>query len=297
MNGEINWIAVQPLIGGMSIGFENGFNSTPKAIITSGIKNDDHYINYMNNKRKLNIPIIYMNSSYDEFLSETDENLYNDIILKYDIDVVQHLAICSGLSMLNTCNSGNKARGNPDNVQNQNMYNLTKLGMKIGAKVVVFENAPTAYTKSGENVIKYLKNIAEQFNYTTHLLKTDTILHGIPQSRKRTFIMFYKNVNPPLFNFEHIKYIELSKYLNLLDKNLNHYSDYVFKKINDIYYEFILDYSQSNTYFDAMKKIGPHKDTWTALQLTQHIGFDKAISYFKKRLAYCNDVEKLKYEK
>ena len=86
---------------------------------------------------------------------------------------------------------GSMARGCADNVQNQNMYALTRLGMRMNAKVVVFENAPAAYTKSGEKTVDRLKEIAEEYNYSTHLIKTDTLLHGIPQSRKRTFLSFY----------------------------------------------------------------------------------------------------------
>lgn len=60
MNSQIKWVVAQPLCGGMALGFEKAFNTPPVAIISAGFKNDSHYIHYMNNIRKLNIPVINM---------------------------------------------------------------------------------------------------------------------------------------------------------------------------------------------------------------------------------------------
>ena len=288
MTGNIKWVVAQPLIGGMPIGFENAFGKLPKAIISAGFSNDLHYIKYMNEIRNLNIPVINMNASYDIFQDEESEILFNKLT-EEGIDVLMHVAVCAGLSQLNSCNSGCKARGDANNDQNQNMYGLTKLGMRMNAKVVAFENAPAAYTKSGEAVVEKLKEIANEFNYTTHLFKTDTLLHGIPQSRKRTFIMFYRDSKPPLFNFERKEYIPLSTYLTYVNESMPHWNEEVDIDSKDKFYEFIIDYSGEKRYYDAMKKIGPHKTTWTALQLTDFIGFDKAIDYFNKKFEKTND--------
>jgi len=280
--GKINWIVAQPLIGGMPIGFENSFGNPPMAIITAGFSNDDHYIKYMNDTRKLNIPIIKMDASYEVFETEKDEILYNKIISD-GVDVLMHVAVCAGLSQLNSCNTGSKARGCADNDQNQNMYGLTKLGMKMGANVVAFENAPAAYTNAGKETIERLEEIATERNYSTHLFRTDTLLHGIPQSRKRTFIMFYKNSNPGLFNYEHKQYTPLSEYLKEVNSSMIHFEESVAIDAKDVFYEFILDYSGKKTYYEAMQEIGPHKNTWTALQLTDYIGFEHGIEWMNKK--------------
>lgn len=175
----IKYVFAQPLIGGMALGFEESFGCPPSAIITAGFDNDNHYIKYMNETRGLDIPVIRMNTDYETFVSESDEVLYNKICEQ--VDVLAHVAICSGLSQMNSSSSGSKARGRADNDQNQNMYALTRLGMRMNAKVVVFENAPAAYTKSGEKTVDKLKEIADEYNYSTHLIRTDTLLHGIPQ--------------------------------------------------------------------------------------------------------------------
>lgn len=284
MSGKINWVVAQPLIGGMPIGFENAFGTPPKAIITAGFGNDNHYIKYMNETRKLGIPVINMDVTYTQFNTEQDEKIFNDIV-KGGVDCLMHVAVCAGLSMLNACNSetSTKKRGDADNDQNQNMYGLTKLGMRMNAKVVAFENAPAAYTKAGADVVDRIKTIASDFGYTTQLFRTDTLLHGIPQSRKRTFIMFYRDGNPGLFNYQHVPYVPLAQYLTLVDDTMPHWDEYVAIDSKDQFYEFILHHSGEPTYYKAMQKIGPGKTTWTALQLTDHVGFEIAIEYFEKK--------------
>lgn len=294
----IRYIFAQPLIGGMGIGFEKAFGVPPIAIITAGFDNDKHYIKYMNETRDLNIPIINMESDYETFKSKDDEILYNKVVK--NIDVLAHVAICSGLSQMNSSNSGSKARGDANNDQNQNMYNLTKLGMRMKAKVVAFENAPQAYTSSGEGTIEKLKEIAESYNYSTHLFKTDTLLHGIPQSRKRTFIMFYSDKNPGLFNYDHTDYTNLKNYLKEVPKDALYSSDFIEEPsvILGGLYKFVLDKTNSKTLLEAIEKLDKKdKETWTVAQLTELIGFDEAIAYFEEKILKEDDEEKNKLQK
>lgn len=281
---QIKWVVAQPLIGGMPIGFENSFKTPPSAIITAGFEQDTHYIKYQNETKNLNIPIINMESDYKTFKSPEDEKLYN--LHCQNVDVLMHVAACAGLSQMNSCNEGSKARGCADNDQNQNMYNLTKLGMRMNAKTVVFENAPTAYTKSGEAVVQKLRDIASEFNYSTHLYTTDTLFHGTPQSRKRTFVMFYKDKLTPRFNYEQKEITNLSDYLKLIPKDSKHSNDYILeeKTALDSLYFFILENTCSKTFLEAINKLDPEKSrtTWTSAQLTEKIGFDVALDYLSK---------------
>lgn len=293
MIGKVKWVVCQPLIGGMAIGFENAFGSLPLAIITCGFNNDEHYIKYINETRNLNIPIIKMDSTYTEFIDTASEVLFNEIIVD-GLDVLMHVAVCSGLSQLNCSRTGSKRMGWADNDQNQNMYNLSKLGMNLGANIVAFENAPAAYTKVGEETIKRLIEISNTYNYTTQLFRTNTLLHGIPQSRKRTFIMFYKNGNPGLFNYEYKKYTILTDYLNEVNKTMMHFNDYVDIETKDVFYDFVLHESGMSTFHDAIIKLGPDKNICTSLTLTNYIGFEIGIKYFKDKLEQTQDV---KYEK
>lgn len=289
MSGKINWVSLQNLIGGLAIGTEKAFGSPPLMIVHQGWANDKHYIKYMNETRKLNIPVVEMNGDYETFKTPQDEATFNSIVQNYKIDVAVMCPICSGLSQLNAINTGSKARGSADNDQNKNMYNLTELGMRMNAKVVVFENAPAAYTKAGEKVIERLEEIAQENKFSMQLVKTDTLLHGTPQSRKRTFLMFYRDGNPGLFNYELKEYIPLAKYLSSVDESMPHYDEEVTIDSKDQFYEFILHQSGEKTYQEAMKKLAPHKTTWTSLQLSQHIGFEKAIVWFNEKAKENNE--------
>lgn len=282
MKDEIKWVVAQPLIGGMSIGFENIFGSVPKAIITSGVPNDLHYIRYMNITRGLDIPVINMDGTYAEFTSSEDERIFNEI-KQSGVDVMMHVAICSGLSMLNTSESGDCKRCSKDNIQNKNMYTLNALGERLGAKVIAYENAPGAYTKSGAEVIEEVKS--RMSNYSTHLLCTNALEHGTPQSRKRTFISFFKDTNPPLMGYESKDLIELSEYLSMISEDAVDNDLFVTgtSEITDVFYEFCLWYSESDTFLEAMCKILPNKTTATALQMISVIGFDSAIEYFTQK--------------
>jgi site-specific DNA-cytosine methylase len=294
MTGKVKWVVAQPLIGGMPIGFENAFGTPPAAIITAGFGNDDHYIKYMNETRKLNIPIINMDSTYSQFNTEADEVLFEKI--KGGVDVLMHVAVCAGLSQLNACSSGSKKRGCADNDQNQNMYGLTELGFKMQAKVVTFENAPAAYTNAGKETMERLEEMASAKEYSMQLFRTDTLLHGIPQSRKRTFIMFYRDTNPGLFNYQKKQYTPLAEYLTEVGEGMPHWDEEVAIDSKDQFYDFIIDYTDEPTYYKAMQKIGPHKNTWTALQLTQEVGFDTAIEWFEKKAKELNETsDKDKY--
>lgn len=298
MVNMINWVSLQNLIGGFALGAEKAFGCPPGLIVHAGWPNDVHYIEYMNKTRNLNIPVVQMNDDYATFATQEDETIFLNYTSKNDIDCAIMTPLCSGLSMLNCQNdqSSSKARGNADSDQNQNMYNLTKLGMRLKSKVIVFENAPTAYTNAGKAVVDHLDKIAINHNYTTQLYKTDTLLHGIPQSRKRTFILFYRDGNPALFQYEKIQYTKLENYLVNLE-DLVHWNEFCYETAKDVFYDFILEYSQEDNYFKAMQKIGPNKSTWTAMQLTQSIGFDKAIEFFNKMLEENDDkIECKKWE-
>lgn len=279
---QIKWVSIQNLIGGFALGAESSFNCPPVAIIHQGWINDEFYIDYMNSSRKLNIPVIRMNADYETFFSPEDENLYNSVIK--DIDVAVCCPICSGLSQMNSSNEGSKARGDANNEQNQNMYNITKLGMRMGAKVVTFENAPAAYTKSGESTINVLRDIATNYNYSCSLYYTDTLYHGIPQSRKRTFVTFFKDSNPAIFNYEKKPTESLECYLGKIPDSTKHYNDYIYEKYDalDDYYKFILHETNSKSFLEAINKIDPSrkKATWTSAQIVIELGIDKAIAYF-----------------
>lgn len=233
MTKKITWVSAQNLIGGMAYGFEQEFGQ-PECIITGFAGNDALYIDYTNKTRNLNVPIVGMDPTYHDFVptgyvcANEVQSTSNDI--PYDADIWAMTPICSGLSMLNTVNDKNstRARGDADNEQCQNMYNLTALAMRYRGKVIVFENAPALYTNSGKGVRDRLHQIAQDNGYTFQVIKTNTALHGIPQHRHRTFAVFYRDSNPGLFEFEDKGTIPFADYLAKTVKPDSTYNDFYY---------------------------------------------------------------------
>lgn len=213
----MKWGMIQPLIGGMGLGAYEAINKNPEFIISGGAPNDEKCINYFNNTKKLNIPVIKMDGTYTEYDNIEDKKLFNDI------DIVVGVPICSGLSMLNSSNRGADAH------QNDNMYQMAEFILNdISPKCYIFENAPGLYTsKDGKKVCDKLLKIAEKYNYSASIMKTDTFLHGIPQHRHRSFFFFWKTKTSPILKYDKKDTPFLTEYLKDVNDTMTHYNDYL----------------------------------------------------------------------
>jgi|GEM_PF-1981475 len=284
---KIKWATLQPLSGGMPIGYQQAIGRPPEFIISNGASNDEHYIRYMNEVHKHDVPIIMMDGTYSEFQTKDDEKLFKK--LNKNIDIVAYVPVCAGLSMLNTQNDKNaeKGRGNADNVQNQNMYESTRMILNhIKPKVACFENAPGAYTAMGAAVANRLHEISLKHDYSMTMEKTNTFLHGIPQHRKRTFIYFWHTENAPYINFEKADTPTLSQFFKQIPPETNE-PNYVFEELTaqSVDYEFIIDqYGQPGEKLkDIFERIYPNYETLSCLQ------FIRWEDAFPKAAAWCED--------
>jgi len=190
---KIKWATIFPLIGGFPIAAEQAFNKHPEFVLsyTLAKNNDQYYLRYLNETKKANIPYYVID----------DENF--DVNKLYNVDVVVGTPICSGLSMLNTSinKKSAKSRGG-DAIQNETIYNSTEFSLKhLKPKVFVGENAPNLFSDAGLKVREKLYEIAKKYNYSVSFYKTDTVFHGIPQKRQRTFYFLWKNKYAPILNF------------------------------------------------------------------------------------------------
>lgn len=272
----MKWIAIQPLIGGMAIGAEQAIGNPPECIISSGNSNESHLINYYKN-RSLDIPYLLSDSSYEEFVSVDDSEKFE--FFKQDVDIVIGVPVCSGLSLCNTSTGTNKARG-ADAVQNDNMYNITKMALsKIKPKVFIFENAPALYTNSGKPVADKLFEIAKENGYSMSLVKTTTLKHGIPQDRQRTFAFFWKSEVAPIVNFHDEPFDNLSKYLGKIPKKSKHYDDYLRSSVMEEPTYVFITHKYPNNYRERM--IETRSKTAWQLILTDNL-MEEFIEYFEK---------------
>jgi C-5 cytosine-specific DNA methylase len=276
---ELSWVSIQNLIGGFALAAEEVFKNPPLAIIHCGFYNDKFYINRIKDK---NIPIIeFKDKTYQEFKTPEDEKKFNELMLKKP-QVAIMTPVCSGNSLMNsfTISDENK-RGNADNCQNQNMYNMLRIAMKLDCEVISFENAPTIYNAYFDVIQKCLE-IAE--GYSCNLIKTNAMKHGLPQLRIRTFLTFFKGENVPLFDFEDLNYEKLPDFLDKVDN----YHTEKFDIENNILYKFLLDYSETDHYLKMLKKLNLKENLrcWSILKELNL--FDKFIKYCENNKDYKN---------
>lgn len=207
----IRWAAFQPLIGGMDLGAEKSFGCKPTCVIDyDGAANSDLYLNYQekvhNTKLKHFVIDGGVYSLATELKKDEDGNptySWSDPELK-DLDVVCGVPICAGLSSANTQNSSSSAFGcGSDATQNNNMLGMLDITLNvIKPKVYIFENAYKLATPLGAGIKEMLVKKANEAGYATNIVKVNTINHGLPQNRTRTFFIAVKGDKAPKLTFE-----------------------------------------------------------------------------------------------
>lgn len=212
------YIAHIPLAGGFVIGTMNIIDNPPLAI-TSYSKfesNDSLLIKYLN-KNGYNIPYYQLDKINDEEKIELSK-LYKEI------DFVTGIPPCNALSQAAQRKAGTRGTAAP----NEWMYKSAKFVLgEIQPKCFAFENAPGLYTNSGEEVRKNLIKIGNEFGYAITFYKTNTIYHGLPQSRPRTFAIFLKGNFAPILNYYNKPYINLTEFLEQIPSSASHYNEYM----------------------------------------------------------------------
>ena len=172
-----------PLVGGSVVGTTNALGRDPEWIAswsdTFGL-NDSYCLKFFSE-----IPFFNL-----------DENAYPK---KY-VDIITSLPPCAGLSMANTT-SGDTAN-NPRGCQapsNMHMVHASEYAMNtIKPKAIMVENAPTLFSKMGEEFAERINGLAQKHDYTMSLVKTSTIKHGVPQERTRSFFFLWRGKKVPV---------------------------------------------------------------------------------------------------
>ena len=108
-----------------------------------------------------------------------------------EIDFINSVCPCAGLSMLNTSSKGPSGRG-ADAQQNQWMLRSAQFVLEtIRPKVLWGENAPGLFLSLGADMVPRLRALGMHNGYSFSMVKTNTQLHGLPQQRMRTFYFFW----------------------------------------------------------------------------------------------------------
>lgn len=186
-----------PLIGGFTIAAMNVFNKPPE-FITSYKPfefNDSLLLRYLEQK----------NHSVPYYQLE-----HNNSILYKKVNIVNSTPPCSGISNAANRKAGSRSTAAP----NEWMYKSANFILEhISPDIYVFENAPGLYTDVGNPIRDNINEIAKRFNYGITYYKTDTLLHGIPQHRPRTYIILVKNKKAPILEYENKQALHIKDYL------------------------------------------------------------------------------------
>lgn len=176
----MNYGSIVPLIGGETIAMQNVFNKKPEFILSyEPFKaNDNHLVEYYKD-----VPYLMV-----------DDNRKPNIP---DVDVINTVCPCAGLSSLSTTASSDAGA---------NDWMRTTANFVLGTlspQVFWGENAPRLASAMGQPVVEDLRQIGRSFGYSFSIYKTKSILHGLGQVRDRAFYFFWKGDKTP--KFEYIK--------------------------------------------------------------------------------------------
>ncbi len=211
--GKVRWAMFQPLIGGCALGAEQSFGTKPTCVIDyEGVANSELYLDYQKNVKNTELKHFVIDGgaySLAKDLKKDEEGnpIYNwtDPELQ-NLDVVCGVPICAGLSSANTQSATSSENGmgrGSDAKQNNNMLGMLDITLNIlKPKVYIFENAYKLATPLGAGIKEKLVKMANDAGYATNIVKVNTMNHGLPQNRTRTFFVAYKGEFAPEMTFE-----------------------------------------------------------------------------------------------
>lgn len=190
----INVLDVFAGAGGFSLGFHlAGFN------VVGAIEQDKWASEtFAYNHKEAKVLVGDISQFSDEFIAETFKECKPDIILGGPP--------CQGFSICN------KNAGDPKDPRNSLFMEMLRIAKIFMPQILVIENVPNlinARTSSKELVIDIIKQELEKLDYYVSYDILDAINFGIPQSRRRIFIIASKNkLDRPFPNPTHQFYYE-----------------------------------------------------------------------------------------
>lgn len=198
----MKYISIIPLAGGFTIAANNILGIWPEAILsyTPFQSNDSLLLDYIKSK---NITVPYIN------LDKTDGDYDN-------IDFVIGIPPCNVLSQ---CSSFTKEKRIEVCKDTWMIKSINYVLSNIKPTVYCFENAPGLYTNIGTFVRNNIIELAKKYNYAVTFYKTDTLLHGIPQHRPRTYVFLFKGSNAPIIERHNTKSLNIADYLKQIPKD------------------------------------------------------------------------------
>ena len=210
------WATMVPLIGGSAFGCEAATRTKPlyNMSYTPFAANESFFYRHWNE-----IPVFLIDEGNDPKESFPEQ-----------LDFVNSVCPCAGLSQLSTAKSGSDARA----AQNKWMFESAEYVLgHIKPRVFWGENAPALFTNSGKDVREGLREIGTKHGYSFSLYKTSTSKHGAPQHRDRTFYFFWDSEHAPIMNWYDRPMPELEDFLDQIPSYASGQKEFVSNKDPD----------------------------------------------------------------
>ena len=207
------WATMVPLIGGSAFGCEAATRTKPlyNMSYNAFAANEAFFYRHWNE-----IPVFLIDEGNDPKESFPEQ-----------LDFVNSVCPCAGLSQLSTAKSGSDARA----AQNKWMFEGANYVLgHVKPRVYWGENAPALFTNSGKDVRDGLKEIAAEHGYSFSLYKTSTSKHGAPQHRDRTFYFFWDSEHAPIMNWYNRPMPELEDFLDQIPSHATGQKEFVSNK-------------------------------------------------------------------
>jgi len=280
--------AIIPLAGGFSLGASKILNELPSVIFSwkPFYNNDKLYLRYLQ-KHNYNVPYYQID----------DENINIDEITeqyKNKIHIFCGIPPCSGLSQAAQRKAGTRGSAPP----NDWMYKSAEFILNNLQPIVYsFENAPTLFTNSGNDVRNKLIDIARKHGYSITFYKTNTLKHGIPQFRPRTFGIFYKGDYAPILSYYDKPYLKFKDYLSQIPKEAKHQNEYVHNEVDITKYEIykFLKIKHGEKWREELNNFKPHLTTYEYLKrrdwLVEFLEWQKSLPENERSLIVTKNVE------
>lgn len=198
---------IVPLIGGLSVAASKVTKTDPAFFLSYSVfrENERNVTNYFSNTPR-----------YE--LDSPDRGGFN-LSEHQDVDFIQALCPCAGLSLLSS--------GDQDHRDKMNYWMLESarfVAEEVRPKVFWGENASALYTNSGKRVRDQLRATAERNGYSFSIYHTNTMYHGIPQNRKRSFYFFWRDSSAPIFEYYRREMKPLTEYLSGVSSGIEHHT-------------------------------------------------------------------------
>lgn len=155
--------------------------------------NHDEGNNYVKSLYRATKKTNYVKISYFANYKIKEKNWYDDIrfldgeIYKNKVDLFVGGSPCQSFSII-----GKKA--GLDDVRGTLFYDYARLIKQIEPKVFVYENVPGMLVHDHGNTWKVINSIFESLGYTVHYSILNAKDYGIPQDRKRLFVVGIKDL-------------------------------------------------------------------------------------------------------